>query len=299
MITIENQYLSAQIKPLGAELVSFFDKNSQQEFMWEGNPEFWGKTSPVLFPIVGTLKDNQFIFEGEKYTLSRHGFAREREFLVESNSEKEVIFLLVSDEKSRKIYPFDFEFRIKYCLIDTSLSVTYSVTNTGKKLIYFSVGGHPAFKIPFEKGTDYQDYYLEFNEIENSPRWDLTNDGLIKNQSSQFFENTNQIKLTKKLFYGDALVFNDLKSHQVSIKSEKTDKKLTFDFTDFPYLGIWAAKNANFVCIEPWCGIADYENHNQEIAQKVGINELNVNELFEKTWSVEVITANPKSNNDR
>jgi galactose mutarotase-like enzyme len=288
MITIENEFVSAQIKPLGAELVSFFDKNAQQEFMWGANPDFWGKTSPVLFPVVGALKNNQYTFEGKTYTLPRHGFAREKAFFVESNSETEVIFLLVSDEKSKEVYPFDFEFRIKYQLTEKLLSVTYSVKNTGGKVMCFSVGGHPAFRIPFETDTHYDDYYLEFNEIENSPRWDLTNDGLIKNQSSQFFQNTNQIKLTKELFYGDALVFDDLKSHQVSIKSEKTDKKLTFNFTEFPYLGIWAAKNADFVCIEPWCGIADYENHNQELKEKTGMNKLKPDENFERTWSIEI-----------
>jgi galactose mutarotase-like enzyme len=288
MITIENEFVSAQIKPLGAELVSFIDKNAQQEYMWEANPEFWGKTSPVLFPIVGALKNNQYIFEGEKYTLSRHGFAREKEFLTENRTNNEVTFLLISDEKTKEIYPFDFEFRIKYLLSEKSLSVTYSVTNTGEKDMYFSVGGHPAFKVPFEVGTQYEDYYLEFEEIESSPRWDLTNEGLIKNQSSPFFENTNRIKLTKKLFYGDALVFDDLKSQKVRIKSGKTDKKLIFDFTSFPYLGIWAAKNANFVCIEPWCGIADYENHNQELKEKSGMNQLKSDENFERTWSIEI-----------
>ncbi len=288
MITIENEFVSAQIKPLGAELVSFFDKNAQQEFMWEANLDFWGKTSPVLFPIVGALKNNQYTFEGEKYTLPRHGFAREKEFFLESKSETEVVFMLVSDEKSKEVYPFDFEFSIKYRLIEKSLQVTYSVKNTGQKAMYFSVGGHPAFKIPLSKGTNYDDYSLEFEQTENSPRWDLTNDGLIKNESSHFFQNTNQIRLSKELFYGDALVFDDLKSHHVSIKSEKTDKKLTFDFAGFPYLGIWAAKNADFVCIEPWCGIADYENHNQELSQKAGINALGINELFERTWSIEI-----------
>jgi galactose mutarotase-like enzyme len=288
MITIENEFVSAQIKPLGAELVSFFDKKAQQEYMWEANPEFWGKTSPVLFPIVGALKNNQYIFEGEKYTLPRHGFAREREFLTENRTNNEVTFLLISDEKTKEIYPFDFEFRIKYLLSEKSLSVNYSVTNTGEKDMYFSVGGHPAFKIPFETGTQYEDYYLEFEEIENSPRWDLTNEGLIKNQSSPFFENTNRIQLTKELFYGDALVFDDLKSQKVHIKSGKTDKKLTFDFSNFPYLGIWAAKNANFVCIEPWCGIADYENHNQELKEKSGMNQLKSEENFERTWSIEI-----------
>jgi galactose mutarotase-like enzyme len=288
MITIENEFVSAQIKPLGAELVSFFDKKAQQEYMWEANPEFWGKTSPVLFPIVGALKNNQYIFEGEKYTLPRHGFAREREFLIENRTNNEVTFLLISDEKTKEIYPFDFEFRIKYLLSEKSLSVTYSVTNTGEKDMYFSVGGHPAFKIPFETGTQYEDYYLEFEEIESSPRWDLTKDGLIKNQSSPFFENENRIKLTKELFYRDALVFDDLKSQKVYIKSGKTDKKLIFDFTSFPYLGIWAAKNANFVCIEPWCGIADYENHNQELKEKSGINKLKPDENFERTWSIEI-----------
>ncbi len=288
MQTLQNQKLSIKINPEGAELVSIFNNENQTEYMWKADPKFWGKSSPVLFPIVGALKDNIYRFDGQVYTLPRHGFARDKEFVVEKMEENSVTFLLTYNENTLKIYPFKFEFRLIYVLQDNTLTVTYFVKNIGENKMYFSVGGHPAFAIPLAENTAYEKYYLAFNKTETFKRWGLTQEGLIETQPFDFLIDTDKINLSKELFYDDAIVFKNLESTSVILKSDKTNHQLKFDFEGFPYLGIWAAKDADFVCIEPWCGIADSANHNQELSEKEGIVCLDLEEVFERTWRVTV-----------
>lgn len=288
MQTLKNKFLTIQINQIGAELTSIFNNENQTEYMWNANPKFWGKSSPILFPIVGSLKENIYCFEDKEYSLSRHGFAREREFIVEKSEEASHTFLLAHDQNTLKVYPFEFEFRLIYTLENNTLKVTYSVKNIGENNMYFSVGGHPAFAVPLAEYTDYTDYYLEFNKTETFKRWGLTPAGLIETQPIDFMIDTNRLNLRKELFYDDAIVFKDLESTSVVLKSDKTNHQLKFNFEGFPYLGVWAAKDANFVCIEPWCGIADSANHNQELTEKEGIFELNSGEIFERTWRVTI-----------
>lgn len=288
MQTLKNNQLAVKINPKGAELSSLFNIENQMEYLWNADPTFWGKSSPVLFPIVGALKNDIYRFEGKEYTLPRHGFARDREFIVEKSEENSVTFLLTYDENTLKVYPFKFEFRLIYFLKNNSLNVTYSVKNVGENKMYFSVGGHPAFAVPLAEDTAYDDYYLEFNKTENFKRWGLTANGLIETQPFDFMKDTSQLNLTKELFYDDAIVFKNLESTSVILKSDKANRQLKLDFEDFPYIGIWAAKDADFVCIEPWRGIADSTNHNQELTEKEGIEGLDKGDIFEKTWRVTV-----------
>lgn len=288
MITITNAVISATINPKGAELVSLIHQASQIDYMWSADPAFWGKSSPVLFPIVGSLKEDTFIYRDTTYHLPRHGFARDRVFVIENQAENSVTFLLKSDEASLKVFPFTFEFRLHYKVDGNQLHVKYEVTNTGDTEMLFSVGGHPAFKVPLVEGTSYEDYYMEFNIAEDLMRWPLTKEGLIEATPEKLPIDNSRLPLTKELFHQDALVFKHLQSDSVTLKSDKTAHQLKFDFKGFPFLGIWAAKNADFVCIEPWCGIADSANHNQQLTDKEGINHLNSNETFNRMWRVEV-----------
>lgn len=288
MQTLKNNQLTVKINPKGAELSSLFNIENQMEYLWNADPTFWGKSSPVLFPIVGALKNDIYRFEGKEYTLPRHGFARDREFIVEKSEENSITFLLTHDENTLKVYPFKFEFRLIYFLKNNSLNVTYSVKNVGENKMYFSVGGHPAFAVPLAEDTAYDDYYLEFNKTENFKRWGLTANGLIERQPFDFMKDTSQLNLTKELFYEDAIVFKNLESTSVILKSDKANRQLKLDFEDFPYIGIWAAKDADFVCIEPWRGIADSTNHDQELTEKEGIEGLDKGDIFEKTWRVTV-----------
>jgi galactose mutarotase-like enzyme len=152
----------------------------------------------------------------------------------------------------------------------------------------FSIGGHPAFKCPIENGLTYEDYCLEFDENEDLERWPLNTEGLVLNEPLEISKNTNTILLNKELFYEDALVFKHLKSNGVTLKSKNSSKQLKFEFKNFPYLGIWAAKNADFVCIEPWCGIADSADTTQNLEEKEGINHLNTGHVFERNFRIEI-----------
>jgi galactose mutarotase-like enzyme len=154
--------------------------------------------------------------------------------------------------------------------------------------MYFSVGGHPAFRVPLHDGLNYSDYYLHFDKTESSPRWPISPEGLIETKPHPFFQNTDRLPLTKELFYKDALVFKDLTSNAVSLRSDKSERGWTMDFQGFPYLGIWAAKNADFVCVEPWCGIADSTSSNQQLKEKEGIEELTAGDIFERSWTLTI-----------
>lgn len=286
MPVISNEILEVNIIQRGAELTSIVSKSTGLEYMWNADPAFWAKTSPVLFPIVGTLKNDTYYYEGKAYQLGRHGFAREKEFTVTAQTAASVTFTLVTDESTLKNYPFHFRFDITYEVINNTLSVTYKVLNTGNTELLFSVGGHPAFKVPLVEGTAYTDYYLQFEKKETTGRWPISKDGLIETKPASLLENTDRIPLSKELFLQDALVFKNLKSSKVSLKSSATSHGLLFDYTGFPFLGIWAAKNADFVCIEPWCGIADSVSTDQQLINKEGINKLDAGDAFERNWSV-------------
>jgi galactose mutarotase-like enzyme len=286
MVEIWNDKLSVTIAKAGAELQHVKHNENGLEYMWSGDPGYWSKHSPILFPIVGALKNNEYLFGGKPYQLGRHGFAREREFQVYEHGETSVSFRLDSDEETFKVYPFEFQLILNYVLHENELSVEYLVINKGAGDMLFSVGGHPAFKVPLANDLAYDDYYLEFAESENSPRWPIAAGGLIQTSAEPFPYNGKRIDLTKDLFAKDAIVFKDLKSTTVSLKSDKSSNGLEFDYTGFPFLGIWAAPQADFVCIEPWCGIADSTDTTQNLPEKEGINRLAEGESFSRTWKV-------------
>ena len=286
MFIIENEKLRIAISSKGAELQQIIDKQTGLEYLWSGDPAYWGKKSPVLFPIVGTLKNDCYDYQGKSYHLSRHGFARDMVFSVEAQSPTSIVFTLNSNETTLINFPFEFEFRISYHLLSNSLQVAYGVTNCSTHDMFFSVGGHPAFKLPLVDGTNYDDYFLEFNEKETSPRWPISKEGLIETVPEPLLVDTTILPLNKELFSKDALVFKNPSSSVVSIKSKKTEHGLDFDFSGFPYLGLWAAKGADFVCIEPWCGIADSVNANQQLTEKEGINKLAAGNDWQRSWTV-------------
>lgn len=285
-IRIENERLKVKVHSKGAELFSVVNVGTGKEYMWSGDPAFWSKTSPVLFPIVGTLKDDKYILDGRTYTLSRHGFARDLEFDVQQPANDRAVFTLNSSPDTLEKYPFDFSLTITYSLHENFLNVEYAVGNKSAQDMFFSLGAHPAFKVPLMDGTKYGDNYLEFNQTETSPRWPISDNGLIEENPIPFLVGTSRINLNKELFYKDAIVLKHLKSNVVSLKATTHSHGLDFHFDGFPYLGLWAARNADFVCIEPWCGIADSVGHNQDLTMKEGIEKISPDNLWKRMWKV-------------
>lgn len=285
MIVLENKKIRASVHPMGAELHSLYNKEFNLEYVWNGDEKFWPRHSPVLFPIVGGLIDDTFLYQGKKYKLIKHGFARDMQFDVESVSDDKASFILKSSEETLKSYPFDFLLRLTYKLEENTLTLTYEVENPSDSKMYFSIGAHPAFNIPLTAGTVYEDYYLEFEKSETADRSTL-NGNLLKG-SVPYLQNQSRIDLKPSLFYQDAIIFKDLKSTNISIKNNKNPHGLQYNFAGFPYMVIWAANDAPFVCIEPWCGVPDSETHNQNIEEKEGIIELSGGEKWGKEWSLE------------
>ena len=287
MIQLQNTKLKATFNELGAELVSLINLETGKEIIWEGNPDFWGGKSPVLFPTVGALKDDRYIFGGETYEMPRHGFARRRFFDVKSSTANEVVFELNSDEETLKFYPFDFSLEIKYTLTDNKLTVSYNVKNTSNKDMYFSLGAHPGFAIDTKNGLKYDDYEIGFSEDEKLEIHPLM-DNLISKETKTIDLENKTLPLSYGLFSKDALVMTTMKSKELILRNHKNNHKIVFTFSNFPYFGIWAAKNADFVCMEPWQGIADIEDHNQELTEKFGVLKLEISGEWRGEWAIEI-----------
>lgn len=290
MYALQNSKLKIAVKTTGAELCEISSVKNKTDFMWEANPKVWGSYAPNLFPIIGALKEDTYIFEGKKYILPKHGFYRKNtDIKLYEQTENSLTFKLSSNPELLKVYPFKFEFYITYTLIDNKIEVLHTVKNCDTKPMYFSVGGHPAFKCPVFENEQYEDYSLEFENAENSINHMINmENGLISARTKSLFNNTRQIHLTHDLFNEDALVYKDLKSRKVTLKSAKNGNILSVRFPEFPFLGIWAKPEGNYVCIEPWLGIADSETTNQNIKEKEGIIPLQVNKTFKAAYTIEI-----------
>ena len=280
--TISNSNLTAKINPLGAELCSLKDSKGK-EYIWEGNSAFWGKHSPILFPIVGTLKNNSYHYNGTEYQMSRHGFAREMEFKLVTQSENSATFSIQSTEETLKKYPFNFELQICYTLNEKILNIEYKVINNGKSQMPFSIGAHPAFSLV----GSFENYSISFNQEEPLEYYLLEND-LISNKTKKLDVEHQKTSLNYALFENDALIFKTLKSNSLTIL-ENSKSLLRVNFEGFPSLGIWTKKNAPFLCIEPWFGFSDTEDNFGDLFQKEGILILEENEKFKSKFNIEIL----------
>jgi galactose mutarotase-like enzyme len=277
---IKNNFTTATFNSKGAELISL--KTNENEYIWDGNAKFWGKHSPVLFPIVGTLKNNTYIYDSKNYTLPRHGFARDMEFEA-IESKESITFSLKSHSITQKMYPFDFELQIKYLLVEKTLTIQYLVFNKSEFEMPFSIGAHPAFSL--KKGFEY--YSLEFSN-DDILTYNLLENGLIMDKKEEIILDKNKLDLIYKTFENDALVLKSLKSSSITIL-ENSVPYLKIQFNDFPNLGIWTIKNAKFICIEPWFGYSDTINSTGNLFDKEGIIILERNKQFLTEFSIEIV----------
>ena len=240
--------LEIETSPSGAELTSI--KYNGNELLHQGKSVldengdiYWRRQAPILFPIVGSLKDNTTKIDGKNYHMSQHGFARDMVFDIVKLSEREHEYVLKYNEDTLKQYPFKFELYVSYLVYGNELTIKYRVKNVDNKPMYFGIGGHPAFKIDL-KGNDYK---VEFEKVEDEIKFYQLDSGLIS------YENT---------YINRSLLSNNC------IKIKNDINKMEFDFTGFKYLALWSKKNAPFLCIEPWYTTADYVDSNQIFEEK-------------------------------
>jgi galactose mutarotase-like enzyme len=276
--TIENEALSVKIKRKGAELCSVKDQKGI-EFIWQAG-NVWPKHAPNLFPIVGSLLDHEYFYYGSTYKLKHHGFARDVNFDVLHQSQHSICFVLQQSAATLKSYPFKFTLLITYTLIQNTLHQKFRVINNDESVMPVSFGGHPAFN-----ANPIDNYYIEFSEEETSKSNQLSGP-YINNQEIALIDK-DKLTLSTSIFDDDALIFQNLKSEYVSLKSKTSNYEVKMNIAEFPYLGIWAKPNAPYVCLEPWQGLADYLGHNKNIKDKKGIVEIESESELAKKFSME------------
>ncbi len=267
LITIKSKTLTVQIDPMGAELKSV--KKGDTEFMWEADPNVWAGSAPVLFPICGRLKDGKYTYEGQEYELPIHGFAKSTEFEVESLEEDRVVFFTKSTESTKKVYPFDFEFRVLFTLNESTLGVSYQIKNCSEGPLYCSVGSHEAYACP----EGIEEYIVEF-EKEEEMEILAYEDGKLCQHKVPLQEKSNRLPLSDDLFDIDSLVFEGLKSDKVTLIHRNSSKKITVSFPNHPYFIIWHKPGGKYICLEPWCGMGTMKGTGYELTDKVGIMKI-------------------------
>lgn len=286
---LKNQELTLKISSLGAEMKSLKDNKTNQEYLWCADAAYWGRTSPVLFPIVGNYKEKESIFEGKTYSMSQHGFARDMEFTLESEEETEIWFELSQTEETLKKYPFDFHLHLGYRLEGRSVTVLWKVENPNDRKMYFSIGGHPAFNCPLKTGEKQSSYQLQFDTDGPIISSILDENGLLSERKKEFELKDKKMSIAEDLFDEDALIIEKNQAKRVGLVNPDGETYLEVEF-DAPLFGIWspAKKNAPFVCIEPWYGRSDKADFSKKLEEREWGNELEPGEVFEKSYQIHV-----------
>lgn len=288
--TLENDRLRIQISDTGAELVSIYDKTNDREILWQADPAYWKRHAPVLFPSVGRHYEDHYLVNGQKYPSKQHGFARDSEFACIDNTEDSITHKLKSSEATRASYPFDFSLKIKHSLSGRKLSIHWKVENTGSHPMYFTIGGHPAFRVPVLKDTVYSDYSLSFGEKASLQYLllDPASGTAVTDKLYSLHLDRGCCPLDAHMFDHDALVFDNGQISKAGILLPDGSPYVEVSCKGFPNFGIWSVPGAPFVCLEPWIGRTDDRGYKGELKDKPGIQTLAPEEILEKSYHIEV-----------
>lgn len=284
--TLGNTALGITVNSAGAELCSL--KAGDSELVWQGKKDVWPRHAPVLFPVVGKLKNDASYYNGNEIKLTQHGFARDREFKLIEQNESSLEFELTADEETLRIFPFHFSLIIRYQLQGSTLNISYKVFNPNNSVLLFSIGAHPGFNCKRTPGETLGDFTLEFEhdsltteKLENGLQSGLTYNIPLKNK---------KLALSSPLFDNDAIVLKNNQVNSVTLFSSKSGAAIRMNCKDWPYFGIWSKKGSDeFVCLEPWHGITDAVSSAGDFSAKEGIIHLEPNKQFEASYSIEVI----------
>lgn len=284
---LKNEELTLEVVSHGAEMKSLKDNMTGQEFLWCGDSTYWGRTSPILFPLVGNYKEKKTVFEGKNYHLSQHGFARDQEFALVSQKDDEIWFELTDTEDTLENYPFHFRLSLGYRLEGRKVHVLWKVENTDTRKMYFSIGGHPAFNCPMSEGEKQTDYKIVYDAEGPLVCSMLDENGAVIKEKKELVLEKNRMQITEHLFDADALVIEHHQAHKVGLENPQGKVYVEVEF-DAPLFGVWspAGKHAPFVCIEPWYGRSDRAEFNQKLEEREWGNELEPGEIFEKSYKI-------------
>ena len=288
-VKLENEFLCVEIAEMGAEVTRIYDKTEDNEILWEGNPVYWKRHSPVLFPNVGKTYKNRVLINGTQYPTSQHGFARDNVFTCIEAANEKASFMFRSSEETKEVYPFDFELHINYKLNKKELTVEWQVKNCGDETMYFTIGGHPAFRFakPEETKADYVlkvpgKEKLEYVLIDIS----CGCANVDEVHALQLSEET--YPLSDELFAKDALVVDNGQIEEAWLCHKDGTPYVGVRSEGFPNYGIWSVEGAPFVCLEPWMGRCDNVGFNAELSEKPNVNKVEAGEKFIKDYTIVV-----------
>ncbi|MCM8531178.1 MAG: aldose 1-epimerase family protein [Lentisphaeraceae bacterium] len=271
---IESKSLRAEFSTKGAELISLQDQQGGQ-YIWQGEGDYWAGKAPLMFPICGFLKDNYFFHEKHQYFMQVHGFAAKSEFTIKTHSLNSICFELTHSAKQLQHYPFKFKFAVTYTLQDNELLIDFKVTNLDQKRLYFSHGWHPGFALNWIPNDSIENYYLSLPDATTLNRTPVTVDGLLETNTTEFAVAKNKThSLSKSSFEDRAIVLKDYPHKSISLRHIHSSKSLDISFEGFPHLTLWGQLGANFLCIEPWNGLGDFVDHNNNFKDKAGMTRL-------------------------
>ena len=284
---LENERFCVEIAELGAELTRVYDKKAELDILWEGDPAFWKRHSPVLFPNVGKTYKNTVLINGTHYPTSQHGFARDNMFRCISSAKDSASFLFASTEETKEVYPFDFELVITYTLMEDRIQVQWEVKNPSDETIYFTIGGHPAFRFAQagEKKSDYLLWFPGMGEAECIL--------LVLPQAAADPTRTYELSLeqgyapvSEEMFENDALIFDGGQIREVWLCRKDRTPYVGLKCPGFPSFGIWSVKDAPFVCLEPWMGRCDDVGFASELSEKPGVNKVEPGGKFRQSYEI-------------
>lgn len=278
--TITNQNLSVEISNHGAEIKAV--KYMGTDYLHDSNPKYWNRSAPILFPNIGTIKDNVALFNNVGYPMKKHGFLRDRDFTLDRIETSSATFSYESTSEDLSIYPFSFKVTITYQIHGSTLKSYILVKNLSNEIMPFNLGLHPAFKVPLSADENFEDYKFIFDEAGtyDCPAVNLTNGTIDFNTVARHFDNLKELPLNYDDYQNDALVFDNLATHRIHLVNKDKTHGVSFEFNDFPMLGIWTPNHvhANFICIEPWIGCADPSDHDNVFTNKRYLINLNPND---------------------
>ena len=278
---IENEHLFCAVDDYGAQLHSVKDRAAKTEYLWQGDPAIWYGQAPVLFPIVGRLKDDRYRWQGKEYTMPKHGFARKSLFRLAKREDACISFVLESSDATRACYPFEFALTLSYRLEGRALAVEAAIENKGDGEMYFSLGAHPGFNC--EMGD-----ILRFGLPETlDSRW-IDDEAMLAGGGYPVLQNATDIAIHEHLFGRDALILSGMKSQHITLVRGGVPT-VQFDIGGAPVLGIWAKPGAPYVCIEPWFGLNDSNKFTPDLSQKPLIQRLGPGGVFTQFWRAEFL----------
>lgn len=287
---IENDFLFVKVSTLGAELTSIKNKDNGVEYLWQGDEDYWSGQAPIMFPICGRLYEGKYTYMGKEYTMPNHGIARSSEFSVTSQKDDEITLSLVSNEKTKENYPFDFIFNVTYKITNKTLTVKYTVINKDTKELIFAVGGHPAFNVPLNEEGNFEDYYVEFSNECCPLRVDFSSTCFCtKNDKLYAKSPIKKINLTHNLFDDDAIFLYNV-DKVITLKSDSHKYSITMKYDRMKYVGLWhmPKTDAPYVCIEPWTSIPANDGVIDNLMTKEEMIHLPVGYNYTNSYSITV-----------